>query len=80
MQGLLIHYGEREDVRNNLCANYTTETFWGSISLHYDGKIRKLLDIKNCENNRNVIRWIDEFVEELEGDIERADIDEERLF
>ena len=80
VRGLLIHYGEREDVRNNLCANYTTETYWGPASLHYEEKIRKLIDIKNCEDNRNVRRWIDEFVQDLEGDIKRAKTDEERLF
>ena len=63
VRGLLIHCGEREDVRNNLCANYTTETYWGPASLHYEEKIRKLLDIKNCEDDWNVTRWIDEFVE-----------------
>ena len=35
VRGLLIHYGEREDVRNSLCANYMTETYWGHASLHY---------------------------------------------
>lgn len=80
VQGLLIHYGEREDVRNNLCANYMTETYWGPASLHYEEKIRKLLDIKNCEDNRNVIQWIDEFVEQLKRDVKQAIVDEERLF
>ena len=80
VQGLLIHYGERDDVRNNLCANYMTETYWGPASLHYEEKIRKLLDIKNCEDNRNVIQWIDEFVEQLKRDVKQAIVDEERLF
>ena len=80
VQGLLIHYGEREDVRNCLCANYMTETYWGPASLHYEEKIRKLLDIKNCEDNWNVIRWIDEFVEQLKKDVEQAKVAEERLF
>ena len=80
MRGLLIHYGEREDVRNNLCANYTTETYWGPASLHYEEKIRKLLDIKNCEDDWNVTRWIDEFVEQLKRDVEQAKVEEERLF
>ena len=79
-RGLLIRYGERGEVRSSLRANYYTETFWGPTSLHYEEKTLKLRDIKNCENDRNVIRWIDEFVEELEGEIERAKIDEERQF
>ena len=78
VQGLLTHYGERKDVRNSLCANYMTETYWGSASLHYEEKIRKLLDIKNCEDNGNVIRWIDEFAEKLKKQIEHEKIREER--
>ena len=80
VRGLLIHYGERADVRSNLCANYMTETYWGPASLHYEGKIRKLLNIKNKEDDRNAIRWIDEFVRELKGCIEQAEIEEERSF
>ena len=78
VQGLLIHYGEWEDARSSLRANYTTETYWGPASLHYEEKIRKLINIKNCENNRNVIRWIDEFVEGLKKQIEQEKIREER--
>ena len=34
----------------------------------------KLLRLKDGEDNENVKRWIDEFVEELEKDIEHAKI------
>ena len=48
-------------------------------SLHYQEKQQKLLDIKDGEDNENVKRWIDEFVEGLEQEIERARIEEERM-
>ena len=78
VRGLLIRYGEREDVRSSLRANYSTETFWGPTSLHYEEKIKTLLDIKNCEDNRNVRRWIDEFVAELEAQVGQETVHEER--
>ena len=78
VRAFLIRYGEREDVRRNLRANYSTEVWQGSLSLHYENKQQKLLRLKDGEDNENVKRWIEEFVEELEEGIERAKIDEER--
>ena len=52
----------------------------GPASLHYKNKQQKLLHIKDGEDNENVKRWIDEFVEGLEQEIERAKIDEEGMF
>ena len=78
VRAFLIHYGEREDVRRNLKANYSTEMWQGPLSLHYENKQQQLLHLKDGEDNENVKRWIDEFVEELEKDIERAKIGEER--
>ena len=78
VRAFLIRYGEREDVRRNLRANYSTEMWQGSLSLHYENKQQKLLHLKDGEDNENVKRWIDEFVEELEEGIEHAKISEER--
>ena len=75
---VLVRYGEREDVRRNLRANYSTEVWQGPLSLHYKNKQQKLLRLKDGEDNGNVKRWIDEFVEELERRIEHAKIGEER--
>ena len=74
----LVRYGEREEVRRNLRANYSTEMWQGPRSLHYENKQQQLLRLKEGEDNENVKRWIDEFVEELRGDIEYAKIGEER--
>ena len=78
VRAFLIRYGEREDARRNLRANYSTEMWQGSLSLHYENKQQKLLRLKDGEDNENVKRWIDEFVEELEEHIEHAKIGEER--
>ena len=76
---LLARYGEREEVRRCLRSNYLTEGWSGPTSLHYQEKQQKLLHIKDGEDNENVKRWIDEFVEGLEQEIERAKIEEERM-
>ena len=78
VRAFVVRYGEREDVRRNLRANYSTEVWRGPLSLHYEDKQQKLLRLKVEENNENVKRWIDEFVEELERRIEHAKINEER--
>ena len=78
-RAVLVRYGTRKDVRNTLVSNYSTEVVWGPASLHYEEKKQKLLHIKAGEDNENVKRWIDEYVEWLEEAIEREKIREERL-
>ena len=77
---VLIRYGGQEDVRRTLSSNYLTEGWHGPGSLHYKEKQQKLLHLKDEEDNENVKRWIDEFVDGLEEYIEYEKIDEERRF
>jgi hypothetical protein len=77
---LLIRYGAREDVRRNLRANFSTESWTGPASLHYQEKKNWLLGFKNDEDNENVKRWIDEYVSALNREIEQARVEEERRF
>ena len=77
---ILVRYGDREDVRNTLISNYSTEGFWGSASSHYEEKLRKLVDIQNSDNDERVNRWIEEYILFLEDQIEGAKIHEERMF
>ena len=76
----LVRYGKRDDVRKNLRANYSTESWTGDRSLHFEQKKEKLLRIRETESDANVKRWIDEYVEELDAGIEHAKIGEEREF
>lgn len=80
VRAFLVRYGQRKDVRRNLRANYTTEVWAGERSLYLEGKKDKLFRIKADENNLNVKQWINEFIDELEEDIEHARIEEEREF
>ena len=78
-RNLLIRYGNREDVRNTLISNYSTEGFWGPASLYYEGKRQKLIDIKNIDSDERVNDWINEYILFLEVQIENAKIREERM-
>jgi hypothetical protein len=75
---MLIRYGDREDVRRRLFANFSSEGWAGPESLHLEAKKRELLEFKREETEGNVRRWIDEYVEALNWQIERARIGEER--
>lgn len=75
---VLVRYGKRADVRNNLMANFSTEGWSGPESLHYQAKRQELLEFKKDETEPNVKRWIDEYVASLDRQIERARIQEER--
>ena len=77
---VLVRYGEQEEVRSSLRSNYLTEGWHGPGSLHYKEKQQQLLRLKEGEDNENVKRWIDEFVDGLEESIEYEKIDEERRF
>ncbi len=79
-RAILIRYGGRKEVRSTLRSNYLTEGWHGPGSLHYKEKQQKLLRLKEGEDNENVKRWIDEFVDALEDSIEYEKIDEERRF
>ncbi len=75
---VLVQYGSREDVRRNLRANFSTESWWGNESTHLENKERELLEFRKDEDNSNVRLWLDEFMTELRHRIEQAKIEEER--
>jgi len=75
---VLVRYGKREDVRRSLTANFSTEGWTGSESVHLQNKREQLLHFRRSEEDRNVRQWVDEYVSELEQRIARAKIEEER--
>ena len=79
-RAILIRYGGQKEVRNTLRSNYLTEGWWGPGSLHYKEKQQQLLRLKEGEDNENVKRWIDEFVDGLKDAIEHEKMEEERRF
>jgi hypothetical protein len=69
--------GEK-DVRENLSANYLTESYAGSSSAHYSRKKEDLLRFKSEETDGKVIRWVNEYVRILDEHIDRSKMEEER--
>ncbi len=76
---LLVKFGERKDVRNELTANFSSEGWTGSASQHYQQKKDNLLSFKEGENNENVKQWINDFVASLDKQIEYEKMMEERM-
>ena len=77
---VLIRHGKDASVRRNLMANFSTESWSGSASGHYQAKKQWLLDFKEEETDTNVKLWIDEYVEDLQRQIDYAKVSEEREF
>jgi len=75
---LLIRYGNRDDVRRNLMANFSTEGWTGPESEHLEEKRKGLLAVRATEENRNVNDWIDDYVSDLRNRIALAQDREER--
>jgi len=75
---LLVRYGNREDVRSNLRANYGSEGWTGSTSLHYTHKKEWFEKYRLDEDDLNVILWLDEYIEILKEEIKHAKEREER--
>ena len=74
----MVRYGDKKDVRNELTANFSTESWSGPESSHLERKKQYLLDFKAKETNKNVQRWIDEYVAIIDKAIDRAQVREER--
>jgi hypothetical protein len=75
---LLVRYGDREDVRRNLQANFSTEGWMGNASDHYRSKKESLIKYRELEQDANVQKWLEEYIANLDADIERFKIKEER--
>ena len=75
---ILIRYGDRDDVRRNLMANFSTEGWSGPASLHYTQKKEALEKFKKEEDNSNVLIWLTDYIEILNKNIKEAEIEEER--
>lgn len=59
-------------------ANFSTGSWSGPESSHYQAQKEWLLAFRKGERNESVKRWVDEYVAPLDWQIERALIEEER--
>ena len=77
-RAVLVRYGAREDVRRNLRANFATGSWRGPESEYLQTRLEEVGRWSEGENDRNVLRWLEEYSVDIQGDIERAKIREER--
>ena len=77
-RAFLIRYGKKSTVRSALIANYLSEGWAGPASMHYSAKRDRLLSFRAGEDNEFVKRFVDELVEVLNRQIDRAAVEEER--
>ena len=75
---VLVRYGERTDVQDNLMSNFSTEGWTGPASLHHEMKRQKFLDFAQAEDNEKTRQWIREYALVLQQRSEQARIREER--
>ena len=75
---VLVRYGNQKEVRGALIGHYLTDTWHGPPSVHYQEKQDYLSQIRDIEDNEDIIDWIDEFVEGLDPVIRDEKIHEER--
>jgi len=75
---LLIRYGDREDVKEDLCCNFFTEGWIGPESQHFTNKKKYFIQLKEKETNQNVLSWLNKFIDIIDERIMTAKIEEER--
>ena len=75
---VLVHYGDREDVRRELRANFSSEGWSGPASEHYHERKQFLLELKEVETNVKVKRWINEYISLVTEQTKLARIEEEK--
>lgn len=75
---MLIRYGNIEEVKAELIANFSSEGWTGPTSSHLRKKIRRLSEFRDSEDNDLVISWLNEYIDRLQDYLELALIEEER--
>jgi hypothetical protein len=77
-RAVLMRYGHIEDVRHSFSANYFSGAWTGPETQHFLARQKELLELRAKETDENVRLWIDEYLDALEKDLERAQLQEER--
>jgi len=75
---LLVRHGDRDDVRGNLRANFSSEIWRGPESNHLQSKLVWIRGLLKNETHPNVRQWLSEFEEVVSARLERAKVEEER--
>jgi hypothetical protein len=75
---LLIRYGDRDDVKRSLRANFGTEGWSGSASDHYSSNREALKAVLMNETAPQVIDWVETYIADLSEQIQTSKMQEER--
>jgi hypothetical protein len=75
----IVRYDKVEFLCGSLCCHfYNRGWWWGPPSAYYRKLREEAREWLVDEKNRSVIRWIEKYIDELDDDIRRAEIAEER--
>ena len=78
---ILIRYGDRKDVRSNLYANFgSTGAITGNFSNYYQRRLEEFRRIREKEDNPVVLKWLDDYIERLQAEVDYHRAREEREF
>lgn len=77
-RALLVRYGDRDDVRRNLIANYSSGYWRGPMSSHYAGKMESLEHLLENEPEPRIREWLNLYIGGLRRSTDWARTEEER--
>jgi hypothetical protein len=76
---LLCRFGDSNEVRSALVANFVTCAWTSSVGGHYAAQKDILMQLISGETNPNALRWLNDAVAATESKLEAAEIEEEAL-
>ena len=75
---LLERYGDHEEIRRAMSANFHSEGWMGPASAHYQGKLTHVEEMLRTEKHPNVRIWLVNEADLLRQQIRHEEINEER--
>jgi hypothetical protein len=76
----IARYGKVESLSSSLWCRFHSRAWCGSASAHYQKLREEAREWLVGEKNQTVVRWIENYIDGLGYDIQRAEIEEERRF
>ncbi|TWT47160.1 hypothetical protein KOR42_41580 [Thalassoglobus neptunius] len=78
-RNFVARYGKNERIRNGLHAHFHSCGWSGNASNYFRELREDAREWLAGEKDKNVRRWLEDYIENLSNDIERAEIEEERV-
>jgi hypothetical protein len=76
----LARYGDDKEVRHELMVNFSTVGFWGAASDHYQEAKDRLVALRKQETDKNLRKFLDEYIGVLDRRVEDWKVREERAY